>query len=155
MLFDRDGTLVHDVPFNGDPHRVTPLTGARPALDRLRRAGIAVGIVTNQSGVGRGLITSVDVDRVNQRVEQLLGPFACVEVCPHAPWDGCSCRKPAPGLVVRAATRLGVRTELCLVVGDRDSDLRAASAVGARGLLVPSPDVDLMALLDDVLSGRW
>jgi histidinol-phosphate phosphatase family protein len=138
VLFDRDGTLVEDVPYNGDPDRVVPMPGAREALDRLRAAGVRVGVVSNQSGVGRGLITPAAVDAVNRRIEELLGPLGPWFVCPHGPDDGCSCRKPAPGLVTAAAAALGVLPERCAVVGDIGADVDAALACGARPVLVPT-----------------
>ncbi|AEE46717.1 HAD-IIIA family hydrolase [Cellulomonas fimi] len=139
LLLDRDGTLVHDVPYNGDPDAVRPVDGAREVLDRVRAAGIRVGLVSNQSGVARGLLTSAQVDAVNARVAALLGPFDVVRVCPHAPEDGCACRKPAPGMVLDAAAALGVAPWECAVVGDIGADLDAAVAAGARGVLVPTP----------------
>ena len=138
VLFDRDGTLVRDVPYNGSPERVEPVAGARRALDRLRAAGIAVGIVTNQSGIGRGRLAPDAVACVHRRVEDLLGPFATWAVCPHAPEDACACRKPAPGLVLQAASVLGVAPSQCAVVGDIGSDVEAARAAGARPILVPT-----------------
>jgi HAD superfamily hydrolase (TIGR01662 family) len=139
VLFDRDGTLVHDVPYNGEPARVRPMPGARAALDRLRAAGVAVAVVTNQSGVARGLITADQVERVNRRVEELLGPFAAWAVCPHGPDDDCGCRKPAPGLVTDTARRMGVDPRECALVGDIGADVEAAAAAGARAILVPTP----------------
>jgi histidinol-phosphate phosphatase family protein len=139
VLFDRDGTLVRDVPYNGDPDRVEPVPGAREALDRLRAAGLRLGVVTNQSGVARGRITTEDVTRVNARVEQLLGPFDTWQVCPHGEADGCGCRKPAPGLVRAAARALGTTPERCILVGDIGRDMIAAGAAGAGGILVPTP----------------
>ena len=138
VLFDRDGTLVEDVPYNGDPRLVRPRPGARAALSRLRRAGIQVGMVTNQSGVGRGLVSHEQVLAVNARVEELLGPLDVTVVCTHAPDEGCACRKPQPGLVLEAARRLGVRPAECAVVGDIESDMQAALNAGARGVLVPN-----------------
>ncbi len=138
VLLDRDGTLIVDVPYNGDPTRVAPLPGARAALDRLRAAGLALGVVSNQSGVARGLLAREDVARVNRRVEELLGPLGPWAVCPHGPGDGCECRKPQPGLVLEAARRLGVAPERCAVIGDIGADLEAARAAGARGVLVPT-----------------
>jgi histidinol-phosphate phosphatase family protein len=138
VLLDRDGTLVHDVPYNGDPDRVTPVPGAREALDRLRAAGVPLAVVSNQSGLARGLITSAEMEAVNRRVEELLGPLGPWLVCPHAPDDGCGCRKPAPGLVLEAARMLGVEPSRCAVVGDIGADVEAASAAGARGVLVPN-----------------
>lgn len=139
VLFDRDGTLVVDVAYNGDPSLVQPAAGAPGAVHRLRAAGIRVGIVSNQSGVARGILTGAQVDAVNDRVAELLGPFDAVQVCPHGPDDGCECRKPRPGLVVKAAADLGVAVEDCIVVGDIGSDVDAAVAAGARAILVPTP----------------
>ncbi|WP_433500162.1 D-glycero-alpha-D-manno-heptose-1,7-bisphosphate 7-phosphatase [Sphaerimonospora sp. CA-214678] len=139
VLFDRDGTLIHDVPYNSDPDRVEPVPGARAALDRLRSAGVRIGVVSNQSGVARGLISPVALGEVNARVEELLGPFDVWAVCPHDDDDGCECRKPAPGLVLRAAEILGVGPADCVVVGDIGRDVAAARAAGARSILVPTP----------------
>jgi histidinol-phosphate phosphatase family protein len=139
VLLDRDGTLVEDVPYNGDPQRVVPMPGARQALDRLRGAGVPLAVISNQSGVGRGLITGEQVEAVNRRVEELLGPIDTWLYCPHEPADGCDCRKPGPGMVRRAAEALGVEPSRCAVVGDIGSDVEAARAAGARGVLVPTP----------------
>ncbi|WJK39399.1 HAD-IIIA family hydrolase [Solwaraspora sp. WMMA2056] len=138
VLFDRDGTLVHDVPYNGDPDRVRPVPGARAALDRLRAAGLRLGVVTNQSGLARGRFTTEDLQRVHARVEQLLGPFDTWQVCPHDDADSCRCRKPAPGMVHAAAAALGTVARRCVVVGDIGRDMVAAGAAGATGVLVPT-----------------
>ena len=137
-LFDRDATLVEDVPYNGDPAVVRPVPGARRALDRLRTAGLRIGVVSNQSGVARGLVTEEQVRAVNARVEGLLGPFGTVRYCPHGPGDGCGCRKPRPGLVRAAADDLGVPVHRCVLVGDIGSDVDAALAAGAAAVLVPT-----------------
>ena len=138
VLFDRDGTLVVDVPHNGDPARVVPVPGARAALDRLRSAGVRVAVVSNQSGIGRGLLRLEQVEAVNRRIERLLGPLGPWLVCPHAPDAACDCRKPSPGLVFRAAEALGVAPADCALVGDTGADVAAARAAGARGVLVPN-----------------
>ncbi len=136
VLFDRDGTLITDVPYNGDPNLVAPIPGVKAALDALRARGISLAVVTNQSGVARGYITREDVDAVNARVESLLGPFAGFFVCPHGPDDGCRCRKPMPGLLLDAAAALGVKPSDCYVIGDKASDIAAATAAGMRSTLV-------------------
>jgi HAD superfamily hydrolase (TIGR01662 family) len=138
VLFDRDGTLVHDVPYNGDPERVDPVPGARDAVHRLRDAGVAVGVVSNQSGVGRGLLSPEQVQAVNSRVDHLVGPFDAWLVCPHGPEQACECRKPRPGMVLEAARRLGADPTRCVVVGDIAADVEAAVAAGAAGVLVPN-----------------
>ncbi len=136
VLFDRDETLIVDVPFNGDPEKVQPAPNARALLDRLRAAGLPLAVVSNQSGVGRGLLTLEAVDAVNRRIEQLLGPFAGFFVCPHAPEDACDCRKPKPKLLLDAAAALGVDPSCCVYVGDRESDVEAARNAGAIPLKV-------------------
>lgn len=139
VLFDRDGTLVHDAPYNGDPGKVAPVEGAREVVAALRSAGVPVGVVSNQSGVARGLLTQAQVDAVNAAVDAAVGPFGTWQVCPHGPEDGCRCRKPGPLMVQRAAAALGVPVEACAVVGDIGADVEAARAAGARGVLVPTP----------------
>lgn len=139
VLLDRDGTLVADVPYNDDPGRVEPMPGAREALRRLRDAGIPTAVVSNQSGIGRGLVSAEQVEAVNRRIEELLGPLGPWLWCPHAPEEGCRCRKPAPGLVLRAAELLAVEPGRCAVVGDIGADVEAARAAGARSVLVPTP----------------
>jgi HAD superfamily hydrolase (TIGR01662 family) len=168
VLFDRDGTLVHDFPYNGDPDWVRPVDGAREALDRLRARGVRVGVVSNQSGVARGIITVEQVDACMDRLTELLGPFDTVQVCPHGPDDGCTCRKPAPGMVKAGCAELDVDPARCVVVGDIGADVEAAAAAGAVGILVPTPvtrreeiaaagrrAASLARAVDDVLAGDW
>jgi histidinol-phosphate phosphatase family protein len=138
VLLDRDGTLIQDVPYNGDPARVVPMPSARAALDRLRSAGVRLAVVSNQSGVGRGLLSLEQVDAVNRRVEELLGPLEGFFVCPHVPHDVCDCRKPQPGLMLQAAAALGVPPLCCAVIGDIGADVDAAIRAGARSILVPT-----------------
>jgi HAD superfamily hydrolase (TIGR01662 family) len=139
VLFDRDGTLVADVPYNGDPDLVTPMPTVSVSLRVLRRAHIRTGVVSNQSGIARGILTRDQVDRVNKRIDRLLGPFDVWCYCPHSPDDACDCRKPRPGLVLAAASRLGIAPEHVAVIGDIGADVQAAAAAGARGVLVPTP----------------
>jgi histidinol phosphatase-like enzyme len=106
------------------------------------------------------------MEQVNARVEQLLGPFDAWAICVHDDNDGCTCRKPAPGLVIRAAAVLDVSPRDCVVVGDIGRDMDAARAAGARGILVPTaqtlreevgraPEVadDLLDAVDRMLTG--
>jgi HAD superfamily hydrolase (TIGR01662 family) len=168
VLFDRDGTLVRDYPYNGDPELVRPVPGAQAAVDALRARGVRVGVVSNQSGVARGLITRDQVDACMARLAELLGPFDTVQVCPHGPDDGCACRKPAPGMVKAACAELDVDPARCVVIGDIGADVEAAAAAGAAAILVPTPvtrkaevaaaprrAATLTAAVDDVLAGAW
>ncbi|MET8243923.1 HAD family hydrolase [Streptomyces sp. NPDC005202] len=139
VLFDRDGTLVEDVPYNGEPARVRPVNGAREAVQMLRARGIGTGVVTNQSGVARGLLSTADVRRVNERIDELLGPFDVWAVCPHGPDDGCHRRKPQPGMVLWAAGQMCTAPADIVVIGDIGADMEAARRAGAHGILVPTP----------------
>jgi histidinol-phosphate phosphatase family protein len=125
----------------------------RAALDRLRAAGLPLAVVSNQSGVGRGYITLQQVDAVNRRVDQLLGPFAGFFICPHAPEDGCDCRKPQPKLILEAARAMNVVPQRCVVIGDRDSDVEAAVRAGAIPLKIQGPR-ELAAAIDRILRER-
>lgn len=168
VLFDRDGTLVHNVPYNHDPNLLRPVEGASAALARLRQAGVPVAVVTNQSGIGSGRLDAGQVEAVNRRLEEELGPFAAIHVCPHAPDAGCDCRKPQPGLVRQACADLEAAPERTVLIGDIGSDVQAALAAGARPILVPTAQTraaevaaathvapDLTSAVDDVLGGRW
>lgn len=139
VLFDRDGTLVRDVPYNGDPLRVQLMPYARESLQQLRARGIATGVLSNQSGIARGILTVAEVLAVNRRVEELLGPFDVWDFCPHLPEDLCRCRKPEPGMIVKACRLLGIAPAEAAYIGDIGSDVAAAEAAGARGVLVPTP----------------
>jgi histidinol-phosphate phosphatase family protein len=136
VIFDRDGTLIVDNPYNGDPAAVIAMPGMREALDRLRAAGIPLAVVSNQSGVGRGMITVDQVEAVNRRVQELLGPFEVWLYCPHSPDDDCECRKPKPKLIQDAALAMNVDLACCIVIGDKVSDVEAAETAGARGVRV-------------------
>lgn len=166
VLLDRDGTLVHDVPYNGDPERVRPVDGASEALSRLRGAGVATAVISNQSGIARGMVRAEEVAAVNRRIAELIGDPGPWLICPHGPDDGCGCRKPLPGMVLRAAEALGVDPADCLVIGDIGADVEAARAAGARAVLVPTPATrpeeiaaapevapDLLAAVDIALEG--
>ena len=168
VLLDRDGTLVHDVPYNGDPALVVPVDGVRTGLERLRGRGVRTAVVTNQSGIGSGRITVDQAEAVNARVEQLLGPFDLWRYCPHARDEGCACRKPAPGMVTDSCATLGVAADRTVLIGDTGADVGAARAAGAVGILVPTPATpadhvaaaehvvsSFTAAVDDVLAGRW
>ncbi len=138
VLLDRDGTLVADVPYNADPSAVRPMPTAAAALTRLRAAGIPTAVVSNQSGIARGLLTRAQVEQVNAALARVLGPIGPFFYCPHGLADGCGCRKPAPGLVEEAASALGVPVESCALIGDIGADVDAALAAGARPVLVPT-----------------
>lgn len=147
VLFDRDGTLIVNVPHNADPALVEPMPTARDALELLRQARVPTAVVSNQSVIGRGLATRAEVDATNARVNELLGPVGPVFLCPHAPDDGCTCRKPQPELVLAALARLAVSPEHAVFIGDMASDLDAARAAGVWAVLVPTAETAADAAL--------
>lgn len=153
VLVDRDGTIIIDVPYNGDPERVEPIGGAKRALDALRAAGLKVGVLTNQSGVGRGMIRDDQMRAVNARVEALLGPFDGWFVCPHAPDVDCDCRKPKPKLVLDAANAWGIAPVQIVVVGDKDSDVEAARNAGAQAIKINGA-CDIASAVEQILRER-
>lgn len=147
VLLVGEDTLILDRPrYHGDPARVVPIAGAR-GPDPAARRGPAGGGGRNQPGIGRGRLTVAQVEAMNLRVEQLLGPMETWRYCPHAPSAGWACHTPAPGLVMAAAADLGVAPDRVVVIGDIGSDMEAANAAGALGTLAPSP----RTLMDEVV----
>jgi histidinol-phosphate phosphatase family protein len=140
LFLDRDGTLVDNVPYNGDPEQVRLVPGAGRALRWVRDAGIPMIVVSNQSGVARGLLSEADVQRVNARMRELLrlsgSDVDAIYVCTHHPEHGpaCRCRKPQPGLLWRAAKELAIDLSASLMVGDAQRDLEAGARAGTQGV---------------------
>lgn len=139
-FLDRDGTLIRDTGYVGDPDDVELLPGAAEAVRRLNEAAVPVVIVTNQSGIGRGYFDEAAFRAVQARMESLLADDGAridgTFYCPHAPDDDCECRKPGLGLYALAAVTLGVETSGGLYVGDRMRDVLPALALGGVGMLV-------------------
>ena len=146
VLLDRDGTLIEDVGYPRDPAAVRLLAGAPAALRRFRDLGLRLVVVSNQSGIGRGLITQAEADAVHARFVELLDREGVqlddVRYCPHAPEEGCTCRKPAPTLMVDAATQLGLDLEGSFAIGDQPRDLESARAAGCRTLVLLGAEQD-------------
>jgi histidinol-phosphate phosphatase family protein len=138
VLLDRDDTIIEDSPYLNDPDGVRPVPGARDALSRLRDRGLLLAVVTNQSGVAKGLITPDELKAVNAKVDAVLGPFDSWQICTHGDGDGCRCRKPAPGMVEAAADALSVHPSRCVMIGDTGGDVEAALSAHADVVLVPT-----------------
>ncbi|GAA2112790.1 hypothetical protein GCM10009759_55880 [Kitasatospora saccharophila] len=138
VLFDRDAVLIEDIAYNGDPGRVYPRPGARRAVGELRELGVRLGVLTEQPGIARGVLTRRRVEIVQHRIEELFGPFDAWALCPHGPAERCGCRAPAPGLVLAATRALRVRPARTTVIGGTAAGLVAAAEAGAHGLLVPT-----------------
>ncbi|WP_174296824.1 D-glycero-alpha-D-manno-heptose-1,7-bisphosphate 7-phosphatase [Sphingomonas bacterium] len=142
VFLDRDGTIIVERDYLSDPAGVALEVGAARGLRALSAAGFRLVVLTNQSGIARGYFDLAAAEAVNRRVADLLaGRGVAIDgwyVCPHAPSDGCGCRKPRPGLAHRAAAELGLALAGSWVVGDKRSDVELADAIGASGILVAS-----------------
>ena len=142
VFLDRDGTVIEEVGYLSDPARVRLLPGVAEAIARLNRAGVAVALVTNQSGIGRGLFTEDQYLRVHaEMVRQLqaLGAHLDAHVyCPDAPGQTPSCRKPAPAIFERAAQQLGLTPRRAAFIGDQPRDVLPAEHFEGTGWLVGS-----------------
>lgn len=118
----------------------TPLPGAFEAIAALSRNGFLIGVCTNQSGVGRGLLTEAELTRIHDALDRGIraagGTLEGIEYCPHLPDDGCDCRKPKPGMLNRLMRKLHIDPNRTTVVGDSLRDLQAGQAAGARAVLV-------------------
>ena len=142
VFADRDGTIIEDHQYIADPARVTLIPGAADALTRLRGMGLALVIVTNQSGIGRGLYTLADYHRVAAEVERQLTRAGVVMegtyFCPDGPGGdpATTCRKPSPVMYRRAAADLGLEAAGSYYVGDKRSDVLPAQTLGGTGILV-------------------
>jgi D-glycero-D-manno-heptose 1,7-bisphosphate phosphatase len=145
VFIDKDGTLIHDVPYNVDPSLLRFRHGAPEALAALSAQGFALIVVTNQSGIAQGRFTAAAFARLQRVLQQQLRERGGVELtdflhCPHAP-DGegrptCACRKPQPGLLLQAARRHGIDLRRSWMVGDTLDDVEAGTRSGCRALLL-------------------
>jgi rfaE bifunctional protein nucleotidyltransferase chain/domain len=140
VFLDRDGTLIEDSGYIADPSRVRLLPGVAGALRALQAEGFRLVLVSNQSGIGRGLISRHQADAVNQRfieeLEQRGVRLDAAHYCPHSPDEGCSCRKPAPGLLLDAARELKLELGRSFMVGNTAADVEAGRSAGCRTILL-------------------
>jgi D-glycero-D-manno-heptose 1,7-bisphosphate phosphatase len=138
VFIDKDGTLIRDVPYNIDPRwlRLTP--GAGVALRRLKNAGYKLIVITNQPGIARKLFKESDLLSLNAEIQTLLAPYGVkmdgFYYCPHGPSDGCKCRKPLPGLILRAAEDHAIDLRKSWMIGDILHDVEAGNRAGCRSI---------------------
>src|SRR5947209_1549895 len=142
VYLDRDGTLNFDPGYLNQPEQLRLLAGVGQAVGRLNRTGFKTVVLSNQSGLARGLITQDQLEAIHQRLRELLSEDSArldgIFICPHHPDEGCICRKPAPGLVHRALQELGVFPGNAIVIGDKATDVELARNVGALAVFVRS-----------------
>jgi D-glycero-D-manno-heptose 1,7-bisphosphate phosphatase len=143
VILDRDGVInVDSEDYIKTPDEWSPLPGALEGIAELTNAGLMVAVATNQSGLARGLF---DIDTLNRihglmcaRAAMVGGRIDAIGFCPHGPWEGCPCRKPAPGLLLGLARRLAVPLSAIVMIGDSRRDLDAAIRAGIPPILVRS-----------------
>ena len=147
VFLDRDGTICEEVGYLDSIEQLRLIPGSAAAIKLLNERGLKAVVVTNQSGVARGFFSELRLQEVHEELERLLrleGAYLDgIYYCPHHPSDGsepylgvCDCRKPASGLLFRAAADLGLDLRASYVIGDHHSDVECARGVGAKGILV-------------------
>jgi D-glycero-D-manno-heptose 1,7-bisphosphate phosphatase len=141
VFLDRDGVLNEAIVRHGKPYPPRDLSeliithGARVALEELKREGFLLIVVTNQPDIARGRANRADVDKINARLTAIL-PLDAIEVCEHDDKEQCDCRKPKPGMILRARDKLGVDLARSFMVGDRWRDIEAGRLAGCRTILI-------------------
>ena len=150
VFLDRDGTLNYDPGYLKVAADLKLLAGVGPALARLKGAGAKLVVVTNQSGVGRGILTLKDLEAIHARLQGLLeqedAALDAIYFCPHHPDDGCRCRKPNVGMVERAVSELQLDFRRTYLIGDHARDIQLAHRVGAKPILLTPAPVDAQSL---------
>ncbi|MBC7692365.1 MAG: HAD family hydrolase [Methylotenera sp.] len=140
VFLDRDGTINEDPGYLNQASQMKLLPGVAETLASLRRQGYLLIVVSNQSGVGRGLIRLEDIPKIHARLDELLAPVSAkidhYELCFHRPEENCSCRKPLPELLLRAAEKLDIDLSQSYMVGDKATDLEAGRAAGCKAVFL-------------------
>lgn len=169
VFLDRDDTIIKDIPYLKDPDKIELMPGAAGAIRLLNEKAIPAIIITNQSGIARGLFDEAALDAVHERLRKMLAEDSAsidaIYSCPHLP-EGviekyavrCSCRKPGTGLLEKAAADFSLDLSMCYFIGDKESDIEAIHRAGGKGVLVGrligriKSDYDAKDILDAV---RW
>jgi len=138
VFLDRDGTLMRDVDYCGDPNEVQVFDGVRQALAQLKRGGYKLIVITNQSGIGRGYFSEEQYRAVENEVARQMGHglIDATYYCPHLPEDNCKCRKPSPEMILQAARDHDVDLSRSFFVGDKPSDIECGRNAGVKAILV-------------------
>ena len=150
VILDRDGTVVIDKHYLNHPAELEFLPGAAEGLRCLFEHGFELIVITNQSGVGRGLFSARRLKQIHRRLSEMVlaagARLAAIYVCPHVPADACECRKPRMGLLLRAASDLNFRPDEAIVIGDKPSDIGLGRSVGATTVLIAAGSNQVEAL---------
>lgn len=152
VFLDRDGTLIYDRHYCSKVEDVDLIPGAAEAVRIFNDLNLKVIIVTNQSGVGRGLFTHRRLGSIHRELWwQLSSKKAIIDAiyyCPHTPEDGCLCRKPKCGMLLMAEKDLNISLDGSYIIGDKVSDVKAGASVGCTGILIADPEAHLQVKTD-------
>jgi len=160
VFLDRDGTINEDTGYPKEPEQIRLINGVGPALKALQDRGFRLVIVSNQSGIGRGMLNEDEAKRVHRRVLSSLSEYGvqidAAYYCPHAPDESCSCRKPLPEMVFRAADDLNIDLGQSFLVGNKQSDIETGKRAGCRTILLVSHETDKDAgTSPDYVAADW
>ncbi|HOJ44351.1 MAG TPA: HAD family hydrolase [Syntrophorhabdaceae bacterium] len=160
VFLDRDGTIIYDTGYPKDPEIIRLMPGVPEALSLIKQKGFKLIIVSNQSGIGRGILTEHDVDRINERILLLLNlkgiSIDGIYYCPHNPEEACSCRKPSPEMLFRGAIDHNVDLSKSFMIGDKPSDIEAGKRAGCKTILIcNSFSIDSNETLPDFFAKNW
>jgi histidinol-phosphate phosphatase family protein len=158
VFFDRDHTLNPDSGYINDPDKFDLYPWVPAALKELKDRGYLLIVVSNQSGIARGLITWEQLNLIHRKMDSILNASQSIkidsyQICPHHPDEGCDCRKPRPKLLMAAACAFGIDLSESFMVGDRESDMLAGQKAGVRSCLLVKPDDEssFLRAIDSIL----
>ena len=145
-FIDRDGTIIYDHGYIKDPDNVNVIDGAKEAIKLLKSKGFMVFIVTNQSGVARGIMTITDVNKVNQKLLSMIGGSIIddILICAHGPDEQCLCRKPGTALVEQVAKKYKIDLTSSYSIGDKDSDKELGIKMGGKGIKLGEKNINTL-----------
>jgi D-glycero-D-manno-heptose 1,7-bisphosphate phosphatase len=159
LFLDRDGTVIEDLGYLSDPERVRLLPGAAEALCAISAAGWKLIIVSNQSGVGRGIIAPHQMEMVQRRFLELMDslgiPICASYLCTHAPEEGCECRKPSAFFLQQAAREHALDLAACCMIGDREGDILCGHNAGCATIWLQNQAFPVKNDLPDFIAEDW
>jgi histidinol-phosphate phosphatase family protein len=146
VFIDRDGTICKDVHYMSSPDQLELLPGVVEGISLLNSLGLKVIIVTNQSGIARGYFTEEALNEIHQKMLKMLSEEGAridgIYYCPHHPNEGCECRKPKIGLLLKAAQDFKLDLKNCFMIGDKCIDVQAGRNAGCTTILIPSTETE-------------
>lgn len=159
VFLDRDGTIIRDVGYPKDPKQVELLPEIIEALRKLIEFGYKLVVISNQSGIGRSIITLEEMNQVNAKFISIFEKheiyFNGIYYCPHAPEEQCNCRKPSPEMILNAAKELDINLSLSFMVGDKLSDVQAGKRAGCNTILLKNEDLAKWDITPDFVASNW